>query len=202
MNSFDQAEWKNEIEIVAHCVGEPRGCPSWGEHIVGNINGTNGGSYWLHFTSRNHLKGINDAKRCYYVFPCVEPGLWPSRKRVRLHSSTLGYATTAQLAIQVALYMGFGRIVLLGFDHDWLASPKYSRHFYSNDKDGSDIIGTLNYLDIIEMGRRMWTIYYKLKGIARSHGATIYNMTKDSYLDVFERIDSDNTGDARLRYGS
>ena len=98
--------------------------------------------------------------------------------------------------------MGFGRIVLLGFDHDWLASPKYSRHFYSNDKDGSDIIGTLNYLDIIEMGRRMWTIYYKLKGIARSHGATIYNMTKDSYLDVFERIDSDNTGDARLRYGS
>ena len=187
MNAFDRATWKGEVKIVAHCIGEPRQAPSWGNHIVSSINGTNSASYWLHFSSKGALSGVVPGKRLHHVFPCVEPGLWKNSKLIELHGSTLGYVTTAQLAIQVALYMGFKDIILLGFDHDWLATPDYSRHFYSSERDASDILHTLSYHKIITFVLRMWEIYYALRSAAEAHGATIRNMTPNSYLDVFDR---------------
>lgn len=188
MNGFERAEWKGEVDIVAHCIGEPRQSPSWGEHVGKSINETSAASYWLHISAYKQLGEIMAGKSLYYVNPGIEAGLWPSGRRIALESTTLGYATTAQLAIEVGLHMGFTKIILLGFDHDWLASPKYSRHFYSTDKDPEDTLDQHNYLSIIEFSHRMWTIYYKLRNVASGHGATICNMSPGSFLDVFPVI--------------
>jgi hypothetical protein len=187
MNSFDRADWKDDVEIVAHCLGEPRKSSSWGGHISGSINGTKSASYWLHLSSKGYLHSIDHGKNLNYVLPVFEPGIYPNRK-IELHFPTLAYQTTAQLAILVALYMGFSEIFLLGFDHDWLASPKYSKHFYSNDKDPEDTLDRFTYLGIIDFTKRMWNIYYKLQEISEIHNAKIYNMTENSYLDVFKRV--------------
>lgn len=186
MNSFQKADWKNSVEIVAHCIGEPYGAVAWVEEdILESIDGTNSKSYWLHYSSYKKIRSIGKDNFIHYVFLPYESGLW-LKNYIRLHKSTLAYQTTAQLAIQVALYMGFKKIYLLGFDHDWLASPKYSKHFYSNSKDSTDTIGDMRYIDIIKLMERMWTIYYKLADISSSLGAKIYNLSPNSYLDIFE----------------
>jgi len=186
MNCFEKFTWKNELEIVAHCIGEPYDSISWSEDVFCNsIMGTNSRSYWFHFTSYKKIPINTDDKKLYYVFPILEPGLW-GRKSVSLNKPTLGYQTTAQLAIQVAIFMGFKKIFLIGFDHDWLASPKFSRHFYSNEKDDIDKLGRWRYLDIINFMQRMWRIYYTLKNSAERSGTQVINKTRGGFLDVFD----------------
>ncbi len=189
MNSFDRSEWKDEVHIVAHCIGEPHSAASWSEsEMVRSINGTNSESYWLHFSSRNRLSNVEESKAVHYVFPAFEPGIW-GKRQFELHRPTMGYQTTAQLALQVALYMGFREIALLGFDHDWLANRDYSRHFYSATRDSSDKIGEFTYLEIISFMHRMWTIYHRIKDTADISGASISNLTPTTCLDVFRRAD-------------
>jgi hypothetical protein len=185
MNSFERAEWKSEVVIVAHCLGEPRLSPAWSDPCP-TINGTNSASYWMHFSSKDQFSGLAQDKKIHYVLPGYGPHIW-GRREVRLHRVTLGYQTTAQLAIMVALYMGFKDIVLLGFDHDWLASPNFSKHFYSSEPDPDDKLHTFSYYKIITSVLRMWEFYYALRSAADAHGATIRNWTPNSFLDVFPR---------------
>ena len=187
MNSFQNATWKDRVNIVAHCLGEPYCALAWREEdFIESIEGTKSKSYWLHYTSQNKIRNISKSKSLNYVFLPYESGIY-FNKQICLHKPTLAYQTTAQLAIQVALYMGFKEIILLGFDHDWLASPEYSKHFYSNSKDSNDTIGEWNYLELINMLRRMWIIYYKLDSVSKNHNAKIYNSSSKTFLDVFEK---------------
>jgi len=189
MNSFQKAKWKNSVDIVAHCMGEPYIASAWSEEdILESIEGTDSQSYWLHYSSFGKINGVSKEKKLNYVFLPFEAGVW-KRNNIQLHKPTLAYQTTAQLAIQVALHMGFKEIVLLGFDHDWLASPKYLKHFYSVNKDDTDKIGEMTYMEIIKLTERMWDIYYKIHKISLDNGVKIYNMNSYSYLDVFEIIE-------------
>lgn len=185
MNNFERADWKHEVDIVAHCVGEPRSSSAWIDPAE-NINGTNSASYWFHFSALGKIAGVPEGKKLHYVLAGYEPRVW-GRRLVRLHGLAMGYQTTAQLAIQVALYMGFKEVVLLGFDHDWLASPTFSRHFYSSERDSADRLSEYSYYDLIRFSMRMWQVYYALRDAAASHGATIVNKNSGSYLDVFAR---------------
>ena len=185
MNNFHRADWKHEVESVAHCFGEPPGTPGWLEPAE-CINGTSSASYWVNAAAYGHFKGIHPDKKLYYVLAGIEPSVWGKRS-VDLTGLGLGFQTTAQLAIEVALFMGFKEIRLLGFDHDWLASPQFSKHFYSNERDPEDALGTFPYYDIIKSSLRMWEGYYALERAAASHGALIVNMTDGSFLDVFPR---------------
>lgn len=187
MNSFERATWKDEVEIVAHCIGEPYLEKSWiKESIIENIDGTNSLSYWLHFSSKDRLGEFKGDKYLYYVLPCIEAGLWNNNK-INLDRPCLSYQTTAQMAIMVALYMGFKEIALIGFDHDWLASPDYSKHFFSDEKEDTDVLGSLDYFSIIKFMQRMWHLYYKLRKSAENDGAYIYNISPKTFLDVFDK---------------
>lgn len=188
MNNFEKAEWKDQVDIIAHCIGEPFNSESWiKEDIESSIHGTNSLSYWLHFSSKDKvICSATKLQLLHYNFACIEPGIY-FKKKIKLHEKTLGYQTTAQLAIQIALYMGFQEIQLVGFDHDWLASPDYSRHFYSLKKDYTDSLSSFSYLDIINFMQRMWNIYYKMDEIASQQKIKIFNYTQPTYLDVFEK---------------
>jgi hypothetical protein len=192
MNSFDRASWKDEVDIVAHCIGDPRSSISWSENeIANNINGTNSQSYWLDSSCWKEIHNISPDKKLHYVFVSTESGIWGT-KRFELHKPTMGFQTTAQLAIQVALYMGFRDIGLVGFDHDWLASRDYMRHFYSLNRDETDKLGEFSYHDIIRFMDRMWKIYYRINLVANTHKAQIYNLTPSGFLDVFPRLSIEN----------
>lgn len=187
MNSFEKAIWKDEVDIVAHCYAEPYCSSAWSkEHIIESISGTNSKSYWLDYSSNDKLNKCGKKHLFHYVLPLYEANLW-GKKQIHLHKPSLVYQTTAQLSIMVAFYMGFSEIALLGFDHDWLASRDYARHFFSNEKEDTDKLGEMSYLDIINFMQRMWQIYYKLEENARLNNISIYNLSTSTYLDVFER---------------
>lgn len=149
MNNFEKADWKDDVEIVAHCIGEPLQSPSWNkEDIELSLLGTNSASYWLHYSAKDKLDNIIVGDKIHFVFAAFDSGIYLKR-RIDLDGITLGYQTSAQLAIQVGMYMGLKEVVLVGFDHDWLASPDYSKHFYSSEKDKTDLLNRHNYLEII-----------------------------------------------------
>ena len=185
MNNFHRAAWKDELHPVAHCIGEPPDSPAWVDPSE-SIDGTEALSYWLNVAALGPVGPVREGKSLHYVMAGIEPSLWGTHL-VSLHGLALGFQTTAILAIEVALYMGFTDIRLVGFDHDWLANPDYSRHFYAIEPDPEDKLGTLSYLQVIRFVTRMWEGYYALSRAAQAHGATIVNLTAGSYLDVFDR---------------
>jgi hypothetical protein len=185
MNSFEKMPWKDRVEIVAHCLGEPYENDNiLLQSFENSLNGTNSLSFWLHFSFLKNISHLNSNKSLNFVLPCFEPSLGGSK--IRLDRPIVGYQTTAQLAIQVALYMGFGNITLLGFDHDFLAVKDFLQHSYSDEKDPTDQLNKFSYYDKILLMKRMWEIYGYLKKTSTNHQAKIVNSSPTSYLDIFD----------------
>ena len=98
--------------------------------------------------------------------------------------------SVSELAITVALFMGFESVYLLGFDHDWFNGPlvyfydEKKEHAMQPDKD------KLAFADSEFQMRRHAEIFKKYKylyGISKN----IYNANADpeSYVDVFPKVD-------------
>ncbi|HEX6915553.1 MAG TPA: hypothetical protein VF145_09950, partial [Chitinophagaceae bacterium] len=203
MNAFHLCTWKDKVNIVAHCFGEPSWSPAW-EDPFSSFMRTNAGSYWMHLSSKGRIDPSRYAgKRFFYVCPAVPTRFWGSGKP-DLALPVLGYMTTAQLAIMVAIYMGYSKIYLLGFDHDWLAQRKISPHFYEeNDSVKPADLSAFSYYSLIKMVKEKWEIYYKLQNVAKRAGINIINLSRPTYLDVFAYGDNhdveeiDQQGDAQ-----
>lgn len=183
MNSFHRGEVNANLNVVAHCFGEPTSSPAWMfDDFKDCLINNHAESHWVHFSSISSAKELQIPVQI--VVPGIEAALWRSAK-VDLSSLSLGYASTAQLAIQVAMYLGYDDIVLLGFDHDWLASRDHSKHFYSDEKDLTDTLFQGSYLSILEMVERLWRLYISIAASAAKRGIKITNCTHNSHLDVF-----------------
>ena len=102
--------------------------------------------------------------------------------------------------IQIAMYMGFKEIYLIGVEHDFILNNSYS-YFYERKKS---IIGDKNkfwaneknevvvdFQSKLTIANEMWKGYTLLKSISDCKGIKIYNATKGGILDVFERVDYD-----------
>lgn len=96
-------------------------------------------------------------------------------------------------AIQVAYYMGFSEIYLLGVDHDYLkdVSRTADHHFYEEAKSFSDqehlsLISKEEWFFIYHL---RWKQYRLMKTYLNSNGVQIYNATPNSMLDVFPMVD-------------
>lgn len=101
--------------------------------------------------------------------------------------------TVTYEAIQLAVYMGFKEIYLLGVDHHYSASidaegkvvidKSVKDHF-----DNTDCLKT-GYPAIIETAQYAYTI---AREYCDNHGIKIYNATRGGKLEVFERVDFDS----------
>lgn len=97
-----------------------------------------------------------------------------------------GYTVT-YVCLQLAIYMGFSEIYLLGVDFNY-SSDIYaeSNHFEGYQNFYKDI--RLNSV----MPDRMERAYRKARKIADSLGVHIYNATRGGKLEVFERVNLDS----------
>lgn len=107
-----------------------------------------------------------------------------------------GVQSTAQFAIELAIYMGCNPIYLIGFDHDWLAKRGMDRHFYQDTtlKNHPIAHGNLDkysYKNDLETCLTLWEGYEALQKIAINKSIRIINATKGGYLDVYERANFD-----------
>ena len=188
MNNFDLCTWKDKINIVAHCIGEPKHSSHWGDDQIEISNNTNALSYWYHYSVKDQIdkyNNINHSSPFYFVAPSVPEKLFFS-KNFNLSHCTLGYSTTAQMCIMLAVYMGYSKINLIGFDHDFLKNRCVSPHFYK-EGIGAVIVDKTSdsYLSLMNKAVKMWNRYYKIKDVVDAKKVTIKNLTKNSYLDVF-----------------
>ena len=83
--------------------------------------------------------------------------------------------------IQIAVYMGFKKIYLLGTDCNYVFGSS-SNHFGGDDKP-----------DMIDHSiASMLKGYQMCKNYADTHGIKIYNATRGGMLEIFERVDFDS----------
>jgi len=99
--------------------------------------------------------------------------------------------TVVYAAIQLALYMGFKDIYLLGCDHDYLHDIKrVSNHHFYKEVDG---VSDVEHLSAFTTERWFeeyyfrWKQYRLMQGYAQAKGCCIFNATEGGMLDVFPR---------------
>lgn len=90
-----------------------------------------------------------------------------------------GYSVVYSL-IQIAIYMGFKEIYLLGTDCNYKNQKNYAIENYDYKRDIYKI-----------QGDRMIFAYDFAKEYADKHGIKIYNATRGGMLEVFPRVDLD-----------
>jgi hypothetical protein len=102
--------------------------------------------------------------------------------------------TVGESSVQIALYLGFKEIILLGYDHDWLSkkdtlyfdTKKVCTYFKDSGKTMMINNGWTNY-NLMDALMRAFLKYKALYAMQQN----IYNATPESFIDVFPRVDYD-----------
>lgn len=98
--------------------------------------------------------------------------------------------TVTYTAIQIAVYMGFKEIYLLGIDHNYSAvlNPDGT---ITNMSEVNDHFSDDYKTPVIPALYKTTLAYQAAKNYADTHGIKIYNATRGGKLEVFERVDFD-----------
>lgn len=94
-------------------------------------------------------------------------------------------------AIQIAIYMGFTELYLLGVDHNYnISRDAKGRPVVQDNTDNSYAKGMNSYVNMSNLPRiEETTIAYETaEKISRSHRVRIYNATRGGKLEAFERV--------------
>lgn len=93
--------------------------------------------------------------------------------------------------IQLAVYMGFDEIYLLGVDHDYLVNLSEdgsSAHFYDYRNGVKDSPFYTSKEKLFYGFYKRWKHYRLMRESLEQKGVRIYNASEGSYLDVFPRV--------------
>jgi hypothetical protein len=138
--------------------------------------------------------GLFAARNLHYV--CMGKNYFPKNPRSvpDLTGIIPRVQTVPIMVIQIALYMGFNRIYLLGVDHDWFIRKEYRYSFEPGLLKGLDLgvkdDGTLETTlwDELPAVMKVWSQYRAVKHIAEESGVVICNATFGGALDEFPRV--------------
>lgn len=103
-----------------------------------------------------------------------------------------GPSSVSIMALEIAMYMGFSEIYLLGCDHDWILHMYESRHFYNEEQSvwHKHQIDEWKYDSFLIQARQnvcLWEQYEQIKSIAEKQHTQIFNATNGGLLDVFPK---------------
>ena len=187
MNYFYLHPEINNFNIVAHCIGEPFDCSTWVDPSD-MVEKTPAETYWFSITAKDFCERNFKNSKLHYYLPGVAVNF-----NILLDSNlarpTLQYQSTSQMAIMVAMHLGYKKIYLLGFDHDWLATRGFSPHFYNENETNSEIekadFSKISYLNMINISKNLFDIYDSIKNIASRKNISIVNLSRPTFLDIF-----------------
>lgn len=92
--------------------------------------------------------------------------------------------------LQIAVYMGFREIYLLGVDFSWGEDGR-DAHFCKDYFGDNSILNNKLMDDARKRKEEVRHAYISARNYADAHGIKIYNATRGGNLDVFERVDID-----------
>jgi Protein of unknown function DUF115 len=149
-------------------------------------------SYFLPIQLKNtfiHEKLIHE--KIYFIDLSL-PFNNQSVKYFDLSKPVNGVQNVLILSVQIAVFMGFEEIYLLGADHDWMSHfGNEQRHFYSNDETKVENVGTTGYpynwwLDAVNT---MFSQYKLIKKrLDKKTNVKIFNASESGVLDIFPAI--------------
>ena len=109
-----------------------------------------------------------------------------------LEKNPFGMRTVIFPAIQLAYYLGFKEIILLGCDHDYLLdlTKGESQHFYPENEGFSDTetFTSTNLERWFYTYYNLWKEYRLIKDYTNEQNVKIINATNGGMLDVFPRV--------------
>jgi len=104
--------------------------------------------------------------------------------------------------LQLAVFMGFKEIYLIGIDHEYSTMLKNSGEVVSSKKQQDHVVSEYHNESLMEgyKSRGLFALhidvvteaYKTARDYAESHGIKIYNATRGGKLEIFERVDFDS----------
>jgi len=137
---------------------------------------------------------LKDAYYFHLAPNCDDYGLFSDDISEAIYGST----TVAFTAIQIAVYMGFKEIYLLGIDHHFHTTRDRNGkiHVDNNAKDYfADDYNKLRQGEWLPNVDCSTMAFETAKKYADAHGIKIYNATRGGKLEVFPRVDFDKLFD-------
>ncbi len=123
---------------------------------------------------------INDSYRMHIAMSGTGVGFSEEIEQ-KVYSGYAGGGTVTYVCLQLAIYMGFSEIYLLGVDCNYTKGSK-NNHFIAED-----MADNINHNENL-----MIKGYIYAKEYADTHNIKIYNATRGGMLEVFERVDFDS----------
>lgn len=112
-------------------------------------------------------------------------------------------------ALMAAVWMGFGRIYIVGADHSWMQTiyvddrnhvVSVQPHFYKDDERERQRVyneyAGYHLHDIVYSFFVAFRSYHRIADFARAKGISIINSTPSSYIDAFTRAPLPTSSDA------
>lgn len=103
--------------------------------------------------------------------------------------------TVTYFIIQLAIYMGFREIYLLGVDHNYSITMNADGTI-KVDKTAEDHFYKQDTLSNVPQTDKSTMAYCAARNYADQHNIKIYNATRGGKLDAFERVDFDHLFDS------
>ena len=135
------------------------------------------------------IKGIKKAKYVNLINEKFYPELPKFSDDVTV--GTYEGFTVTYMCIQLAVYMGFTEIYLLGVDHNYSVTMLPNGEILKNE-DIKDYFGEGGKFVNIPQLYKSTLAYVSAEKYATEHGIKIYNATRGGKLDAFERVNFDN----------
>lgn len=186
---YDQTEWRPTF----FCAGDPRFSEEVGERIFDIV-----GQAEYAILGLAHIENYN-AEVCgkdnvYFYKTIVGTGFDSINKERRRYPEKFNLAdeldsvgTITYEMIEMALYMGFSEIYLLGVDNRYNGgSDNYTKGITALSEAHAESMGTL-------INTTRWTRGYQhIKQVAEKYHVVIKNATRGGCLEVFERVNFDD----------
>lgn len=147
-----------------------------------------------HSDRERNERGGRFADREHYYLAFRDPAKVDTSDGIDLTQPVADVHSVPTMALQLAMYMGFSKIYLLGCDHDWILHIERSQHFYDESqhafmRHGYDEWNREDFASYCQRYVTLWDQYKWVRAIAQRQGVQIFNATPGSLLDVFPRAD-------------
>lgn len=188
---FSETTWRPKY----YCIQDGPLLSNMSEEIMSPLNSSEKTFIRMSLQSKVSKK-LKKTKKILYV-PVVEPYYKENKVNFSYKVNNFIYDgwTVTYMAMQIAVYMGFKKIYLLGVDHSFPFEKKIDgsivevngvdkAHFYeTNEKDNKIKLHRSNFKEIVDLA------YNEAERVSsESKKFKIYNSTKGGKLEIFERI--------------
>lgn len=141
----------------------------------------------------------------WYIYRKIKNGIyinsWHARKYLEnpsfateLSEGVYTIATVTYVLIQLARYMGFSEIYLLGMDNRYKFGMDKEGNVFRNENVVSYFGEEDSNVEIPRIAPATWEldcVYEYAEKYSKENGFRIYNATRGGYLEKFERVDFD-----------